>query len=301
MSKYTTEVRYICESLAGVEGSRGFNEVDEIIETACPLLFNFDFPIFDETYRLVLEKKILSQYYTREICEESVGLWKLRLKNKLNLIMPYYNQLYKSETLDFNPLYDVDYTTEYSRNNGGNTEDVISGSETENKRVGESRAKTVKTDYGGITTNKGNSTTTNNLTESDIYIDLKNDTPQGGIEGFANNTLTFKYLSEAEQRAGSTSNTGDVKLNVENSDVKSGSDTVTVTIPNDTVQTNGTINTDRTETHNINTLEKYVSHISGKQGYGSMSKLLEEYRQTMLNIDQMVIEALNDLFFGLWE
>ena len=301
MSKYTTEVRYICESLAGVEGSRGFNEVDEIIETACPLLFNFDFPIFDESYRLVLEKKILSQYYTREICEESVGLWKLRLKNKLNLIMPYYNQLYKSETLDFNPLYDVDYTTEYSRNNGGNTQDVISGSETENKQVGENRTKTVKTDYGGITTNKGNSTTTNNLTESDIYIDLKNDTPQGGIEGFANNSLTFKYLSEAQQRAGSTSNTGDVKLNVENSDVKSGSDTVTVTIPNDTVQTNGTINTDRTETHNINTLEEYVSHISGKQGYGSMSKLLEEYRQTMLNIDQMVIEALNDLFFGLWE
>ena len=33
MSKYTTEVRYICEHYAGLNESTGFEDVDEIVET----------------------------------------------------------------------------------------------------------------------------------------------------------------------------------------------------------------------------------------------------------------------------
>ena len=50
-------------------------------------------------------------YYTREIGFETVGLWKLKLQTKLNEIMPYYNKLYETELLKYNPLYDVDMTT----------------------------------------------------------------------------------------------------------------------------------------------------------------------------------------------
>ena len=109
MSKYTTEVRYICET-HGV----GKN-VDEIISSSAPKIFDFNFPIFDESYRSVLCCKILKHYYTREIAHETVGLWKLRLNTVLNEVMPYYNQLYKSELLQFNPLYDVDYKREGNR------------------------------------------------------------------------------------------------------------------------------------------------------------------------------------------
>ena len=110
MSKYTTEVRYICETYAGLSESSGYSDVDGILTKAAPKVFDFDFPIFDEDYRLGLEKKILLNYYTREICEETIGLWKLRLKSTMNVIMPYYNKLYESELLKFNPLYDVEYT-----------------------------------------------------------------------------------------------------------------------------------------------------------------------------------------------
>ena len=111
MAQYTTEVRSICEHYADLQESAGYNSIDSIIEKSAPKIFSFDFPLFDENYRLALEKKILRHYYTREIGDETVGLWKLRLETRLNEIMPYYNQLYKSTLYEFNPFYDVDYTT----------------------------------------------------------------------------------------------------------------------------------------------------------------------------------------------
>ncbi|MBO7731579.1 MAG: hypothetical protein J6S67_03480 [Methanobrevibacter sp.] len=117
MSKYTTEVRFICENAAGYDESKGFNDVNEIIVKAAPKIFNFDFPIFDESYRLPLETKILRHFYTREIGEETVGLWKLRMQDTLCNVMPYYNKLYESELITFNPLYDVDLTTKHKGSN----------------------------------------------------------------------------------------------------------------------------------------------------------------------------------------
>ena len=55
MSKYTTEVRYICEHLAGETESVGSDNVDSVIEKSRTKIFDFDFPIYDETYRSVLE------------------------------------------------------------------------------------------------------------------------------------------------------------------------------------------------------------------------------------------------------
>lgn len=110
MSRYTTELRFICEQQAGYDKQQGYNNVKNVLEKAYPKVFDFDYPIFDTLYKPVLEKKILRHYYTREICEETYGLWKLRLEDKMNNIMPYYNQLYESELLQFNPFYDTDFT-----------------------------------------------------------------------------------------------------------------------------------------------------------------------------------------------
>ena len=116
MSIYTTEVRYICETANNLTNSAGYNSINEIIKNALPSIFNFNFPIFDEKYRSVLETKILKHFYTREIGEETVGLWKLRLDTRLNEIMPYYNKLYMSELLEFNPLYTANLTRKKNTN-----------------------------------------------------------------------------------------------------------------------------------------------------------------------------------------
>lgn len=130
MSKYTTEVRFICENSAGLSESEGADNIDSILDKCWNKVFNFDFPIFDENYRQVLCRKILKHYYTREIAHETVGRWKLALNAKLNEIMPYYNQLYKSELLEFNPFYDVDLTR--SREGSGTSNKTSNNTETNN-------------------------------------------------------------------------------------------------------------------------------------------------------------------------
>lgn len=175
MSKYTTEVRFICENFAGLSESVGFTKVEEVIENSVDKVFAFDFPIFDESYRRVLEKKILKHFYTREIGLETVGLWQLKLDAKMNEIMPYYNKLYDSERLNINPLHTVNKTITH-RGSGG--------SESQSSRTGSSHS-------------------TGNNTGWNLY----NDTPQGTIETIEDET----YLTNATKMTGS--NSGDVSNN----------------------------------------------------------------------------------------
>ena len=59
---------------------------------------------------------------------------------------------------------------------------------------------------------------------------------------------------------------------------------------NDTTNLNG----------EVNSTEEYLEKVSGKIGSGNYSEMLMKYRKTFLNIDMMVINELEDLFFGLW-
>ena len=282
LSKFTTEVRFICETASSLTESAGFDSIEDIITSAAPNVFNFPFPIFDETYRLPLERKILRHYYTREICEETVGLWKLRLSDRLNMIMPYYNKLYESATLEFNPFYDVNLTREHT-------------TESENN---ESRRQVTDTDTTNTSTNTGESETTGTTsntssnTSANTNWDLYSDTPQGGIDGIerAGSDVTGNaYLTNARK----------VTDNGSNATTESGSSTSTQeTTVTDTA--NGTVDSTVTGTAEITSTEDYVEHVTGKQGSTSYSKMLMEFRETLLNIDKMVIDELQDLFFGLW-
>lgn len=108
MANYTTQLRTIVEMNSNKKRS-GYGDIPRLIGEARTKIFDFPYPIFDPNYKEPLERKILMHFYTREICEETVGLWKLRLADKMNEIMPYYNQLYESELLKFNPFHDIDY------------------------------------------------------------------------------------------------------------------------------------------------------------------------------------------------
>ena len=221
-----------------------------IITSAIPKIFSFSFPIFDEKYRTILEKKILKHFYTREICEETVGLWKLRLDTKLNEIMPYYNKLYKSELLEFNPLYTTNLT------------------------------RTKKTDYDSNknTTNNGTvkSTSESNgsdtVTNSNVKIDLYSDTPQGALTGVENETYLTNARKTSDSGNSSSSTSNSITGNVTNSD---------------------------SSTDALNSTEDYLETVIGFEG-SSASDLLIKYRDTFLNIDMMVIEDLETLFFQLW-
>lgn len=291
MSKYTTEVRFICETAAGYTESVGYDLVEQTIQKAIPKVFNFEFPMFDESYRNVLCTKILKHYYTREICEETVGLWKLRLNTRLNEIMPYFNQLYKSELLEFNPFYDVDITT---KNDGNKTENTrVTESDTED-RTGDGTSNRDVSDSSTTKNSASNAFTNNsNKTNKDTQKDLYSDTPQGSLT----NVDKEAYLTNARKITNDKSET-DANTGSENStDNTEYTDAFTENNTNSYFE-----NTSRSKNGNTNltSTDAYIQTVKGKNGGASYSKLLDEFRKTFINIDMQIIDNLNDLFFGLW-
>lgn len=98
----------------------GYNHIDDAVFTIQlgELVDNgFDlglasYPIFDEEYRVGLNDKIIDHYWFREIGVETPALFRRFLNRKMNEIMPYYNQLYNSALLEFDPLSNYKLSTE---------------------------------------------------------------------------------------------------------------------------------------------------------------------------------------------
>lgn len=213
MSKYTTQLRYICESVAGYDESQGYTNFETVIQAAIPKIFDFDFPVYDKNYRNVLCTKILKHFYLREIGFETYGQWKLYLNTRLNEIMPYYNTLYQHWHED---LFDnTDITTERTITHDDET-----------------RGNTAQTD-----------------------IEKYSDTPQGSIQNIENDN----YLTSANIK-----------------------------------------NTDTDNTQNFNSTEKYLENMTGKSGGDSYIEMLDKFKSKIINIDMMVLSALDDLFLQLW-
>lgn len=271
MARYTTELRSILESKIRLVESVGFSQIDSVIKQAEPIIFDFSYPIYDEAYRSVLEQKILWHYYDCEICTDTYGRWKLYLARKMNEIMPYYNQLYKSALLDFNPFYDVDLTRTHNRKED-ETANSKGTADTTSNTTGDSTTTTDGTSHETVTGS-------NNSTKKDAY----SDTPQGKITGVEDLTYLTNYR-----------NVSDAATNNSTVDGSTG-DTTTTDVNNKVVSNTGTTNL-----NTVNSTEEYTELVKGKQGTQSYASLLTEFRETMLNIDMMIIEELSELFMLIY-
>lgn len=235
MSKYTTEVRYICENAAGLDASVGLTGVEEVLAKAYPKIFAPDLELFDQEYKATLFPKILRHFYTREIGYETAALWQFWLNARMREILPYYNQLYKSALVEFDPLENVNLTTTHEQTDTGDRDE----------------SGTSHTDDVG----KEN---------TDAWSKLS-DTPQGGLNGVASDA----YLTAATHNITDNSHDND---------------------------------TDNQYTGNVDTVDtiNYTHTEKGKNGGFSYSKMLGEWRETFLNIDEMLIARLEDLFMGVF-
>lgn len=176
MSFYTTQIRYICESLAGYDRSKGYMSIDEIIDKSWNKIFPSSFQAFEESYTPVLAKKILKWYYTREIGSETFGLFQLRLDAKLSVIMPYYNKIYSAFALDYDLLKDTDIKSTHKRENEGQNKSDTNGS--------------------------------SNSTDSSKVTNRHSNTPQGSLDDLESN----RYLSSGDitDSSGKNSNTNKI-------------------------------------------------------------------------------------------
>lgn len=119
MSKYTMTIKDIVDDYSFTTDENAKNDIDSKLDRARQYLFDFDYPVIDDTTKKRIEIAIMKHYYLREIAFESVGIFKIKLNDRLNLIMQRYNALYEKQDLSLSP-YINSYLKENGNSNGSN-------------------------------------------------------------------------------------------------------------------------------------------------------------------------------------
>lgn len=258
MSKYTTQLRFIVEM-----NSNEGHSIKQRIQQALPKIFDFDYPVFNN-HKQELETKIVMHNYNKEICTETFGLWKLYLEERMNLIMPYYNELYKTVNLEYEWLNDIDVIEDYKQNKttSGNVIDNTMG------KIKDSGAETTNS-----TIDENNSVNGTKTTK-----DLRSDCPQA-------NYNNLDYATELHD-VNSTDNNTSTHTATSNG----------VVDKNNTTDTTSNSNTSSSSTGN----ENFTRSHKGLNGSKSRTQLNIEYRESIINIDNMIIDELKDLFMMIY-
>lgn len=375
MSNYTMELRHICEHYAGLTPEEiMFTDPLEIISAARTHVFDFQYPLYDPDHKEELEHKIIEHFYLREISAETPGLFKMFLRRTMNEIMPYFNQLYYSADLEYNPLHDVDITRTHSGLASGTSSnqndrtgqtagtgtltaqdagtssntrnetravDETVNTETETEAHGTS-SKTTHTETETDTSTSANGTKNSTAeyedhsTERNAYSATPESTIQGveGVGGNTTNNVSADYWltdyrkitlskngeSEAHEtttntETGHSESEGNQTETGTTSDTSEGTgSTVTDRDETGTITDNGTTANSRNEnttstgssnehatgSANFQNSDDWTETVTGKQGTASYSAMILEYRETILNIDMMIIEALEPCFMQIY-
>lgn len=180
MSVYTTQLRHIVISLT--DDMPITTKLRDRVENARTQIFDFDYPIWEESERKNLETKIINHYLMEEIGLETYELWQHYLEVKLNDIMPYYVDKYNSIYPYVGKLYiNKDYHShntnenhlgrndDYLQNVTGNvnsTEDLARGDLYNENSTGNISSVVDSTKN---TTNNGTKDTTGNTKTDETY------------------------------------------------------------------------------------------------------------------------------------
>lgn len=142
-----------------------------------------------------LADRIINHYYMREIGVETIGLFKLKIKTKLDLLMEKYAPLIYTNSIEYDLLVNEDYTETFNRTTSG-------------------------TD-----SNTNSSTGTNSTTSSGSDLTVSSDTPQGQISKTAILAGQWATNTAAGENTG-TSTTNNSVTN-QSSGTNSGTETFT--------------------------------------------------------------------------
>lgn len=232
MATYTIELRKICDIFGRDEVEswfKNYNLEDYLTPTQIEQITKFNVWSKDR-----LATKIVDHYFMREIGYETPALFKHFANVYMKEIMERELPKIYSNFLEYDPLSNVDFTEEYTREIQGNN------------------------------SNQGTSSSTSSSNSSGLSVN--SDTPQGQIN--KTDILNGQYAS----------NTG-------------ASETESAIQDSTTTETSG----------NNSTIEKFTRHEEGDNGVIiTNQRLVKEYREIIVAIDEEIILELNKLFMGLY-
>lgn len=232
-------------------------------------LWDFEYPSFYEgVEKAAFEQKVIDHYYFRQIGQETVGRFLHMFRTRIREIMPYYIDVYKSvkimHELD-NPFDNVDVTETFSQTSSGTASGTASG---------ESSGTESTTGTGSETSER-----TDTKTVSDTKTHKFSNTPQGSISNLDSYlTEASVDLSDGSEQLGSTA-TGSSESAVNATSSGSASQT--------------------SSSHSSGTVTHTLTR-KGNQGVNTFAHDIMEYRKSIINVDMMIINELNDLFLGIY-
>ena len=240
MAKYTIELRTLIEN--------GFD------------IGLKDYPIFDENYRKELNRKIINHYYFREIGFETPALFRHYINMFMAENMPYFNQLYRSALIEFNPLNNIDIAETESKT--GNKNDDFSGTVTGTKSESGESSKTDES----------------TATETAEGLAVYSDTPQGLLS--IGDIKTQTYASNANATDGTTTGTETAESSA-------------------AYETTGETSNVSESLNKQDYTELILKTRKGNRGENP-AEMIKKFRETFLNVDKMVIDSLSKLFMQIF-
>ena len=234
---------------------------------------DYKFYIDDEQARKDFEEKFINHYYYREIGFETPFIFIHKLNERLNLKADYWTKLYETElqSKEINFLLNKDLletithtVSESGTNTQTGTNEQTGTSEQSGENTSSATIETTSTE-NGVTSGK----------ESSIS------------DGVAQASLGDGYLTSVN--AMDTDNQSSSNSTQSASDNQSISQSQTIS---QTQNINGTNTKSVTETNEL------VSR--GNIGITSSAQLLKEWREVLINMDEIIIKDLEDLFLKIY-
>src|SRR6185312_2964675 len=261
MSSYSTQLRTLIEGYKQNEPSLSHAER---IEKGRTRLFNFDYPIFQEEYRQTFETNFIRRFYMAEIGFETEGLFKFHLESWLQLHMPYFNKLFLSEMVKYDPLSNTNIVTGKER--------FIDKKHTDIKDIEQSAKSEGSSD--------STSSETGSNTNKDFTRDLQSDTPDSRLAiTTSDGKGVIEYASNIGEHSGNNEGTS-------NSSFEGSSNSENTTSANQKNKNEF----DSSET------DKTTEITTGKVGTVSFSKMIIEHRLTFLRIEADIYREMRQLF-----
>lgn len=232
MAKYTIELRKVCDYYGRETVENWFKDYE--ISNYLTSIQVEQITKFNVWSKDRLATKIVDHYFMREIGFETPALFKHYAKVKMQEIMERQLPKIYSNFLEYDPLSNVDFTEEYTR-------EII-----------------------GTGKNEGNSNS--NSSNNASGLNINSDTPQGQIS--KENILNGTYASNTNASETESSITD-------------------ITTANSSSESS--------------TTEKFTRHQEGDNGVIiTNQRLVKEYREIIVAIDEEIINELNILFMGLY-
>lgn len=155
-------------------------KIRDLASASRTTIFNFNYPLSDNVSREIFEENILNHFIDRRINYDTLEMFRIKLRSKLNEIMPKYNLMFDA-LVGWSLFKGSTTTREYSE----------SGSD--------SKDGSVNRTYGNTTDGTVNSTNTSDRRYSD--------TPQSALDNIRSGSYVSQYNYDTDTSGNMTNQT----------------------------------------------------------------------------------------------